>query len=726
MGDINYGEYTWKNCKFSDFKGFTNGETVFKEIQKALGVTLELSGSYKWNVNYSSPPYVESIAVNHTTPGVEQFTLKCELPDNENPENWVLKVKSSDTEITHDDPCAVTLSDSDTIQTITEIAIGERTAHRIYNSYRWNAFLDKHTITLNNSNFTVDALAKAWGISSNDITINGSYTYIGTGWQLNSDFSISVKITQNATYKIELITREGQTILSKTLGNYTTIRLSSPVFINQISFGPYRNESYWPYGCKLEAPLPVADNSVRINPNIDFFTLKQYAIPKFYTDNRSISGHGWYRKARSDEILNNTSGYQTSDNVNPFDTNKPIRMLFLNPQLSEPAYTILFNGWDWVNGKFDELHNKHISIQSNKIFFEDNPEPIYELQPGDRLIRYHISSRLQSTNSIPVTVQNGPFGIAVGPQDGSALLLPPVFDSTVSADGIIDMSYGRKYGTLDWIKDEAFATQTTLRLPGDKLHLSENNTMSFVNSASEEQIITVYESDQPVSKATQVEYNLTLGDVSLMEIMPDNQIIPISDDETEIFKDIVGTTIWESTTTYQLEKTKQEAIRKPFNEIMLSAGWDISQEHFRLNISVKNIPWLISQKDKTIAVGNREGEGTMTFNGTVYSCDQYNKFNCLLFYNTWFPVFRHQQLTYRPREDYPNYKPVAWQTYPDSYWRPKIGLIPADDPDDSEDDWREHEYKWRENDCLNQGLIDDFYTYIIWHFQMAPDATTES
>ena len=80
---------------------------------------------------------------------------------------------------------------------------------------------------------------------------------------------------------------------------------------------------------------------------------------------------------------------------------------------------------------------------------EDNPEPIYELQPGDRLIRYHISSQLKSMNDPSVTVQNGPFGIAVGPHDGSASSLPPVFGSTKLSDNTIGMSYGRKYGTLD-------------------------------------------------------------------------------------------------------------------------------------------------------------------------------------------------------------------------------------------------------------------------------------
>jgi hypothetical protein len=80
---------------------------------------------------------------------------------------------------------------------------------------------------------------------------------------------------------------------------------------------------------------------------------------------------------------------------------------------------------------------------------EDNPKPIYKLQSGDRLIRYHISSQLKSMNDPSVTVEKGPFGIAVGPADGSSPSLPPVFGSTKLSDGTIDMSYGRKYGTLE-------------------------------------------------------------------------------------------------------------------------------------------------------------------------------------------------------------------------------------------------------------------------------------
>ena len=67
--------------------------------------------------------------------------------------------------------------------------------------------------------------------------------------------------------------------------------------------------------------------------------------------------------------------------------------------------------------------------------------------------------------------------------------------------------------------------------------------MSFVNSQNQEQVMTVYESDQSsLDTVNVVEYNLSLDDVSLTEITPDNRIIPISSEEKIIFNSIVDTT----------------------------------------------------------------------------------------------------------------------------------------------------------------------------------------
>ena len=67
--------------------------------------------------------------------------------------------------------------------------------------------------------------------------------------------------------------------------------------------------------------------------------------------------------------------------------------------------------------------------------------------------------------------------------------------------------------------------------------------MSFVNSQNQEQVMTVYESDQSsLDTVNVVEYNLSLDDVSLTEITPDNRVIPISSEERIIFNSIVDTT----------------------------------------------------------------------------------------------------------------------------------------------------------------------------------------
>ena len=82
---------------------------------------------------------------------------------------------------------------------------------------------------------------------------------------------------------------------------------------------------------------------MRIDNNTEYADLKRYSIPKFYTDNRSVSGYGWYRGAKTDELLNNNTGYQFTANINPFNTNKPERMLFLSNQLRDPGFTIVAN-----------------------------------------------------------------------------------------------------------------------------------------------------------------------------------------------------------------------------------------------------------------------------------------------------------------------------------------------------------------------------------------------
>jgi hypothetical protein len=85
----------------------------------------------------TSPEYIKSIDVHDTNVGGENFTLKLIPPENANPKDWMLKVKSGGETIEHSsDPLSVRLYDSSKFKSITEIAVGEKTAHKVYNSYR--------------------------------------------------------------------------------------------------------------------------------------------------------------------------------------------------------------------------------------------------------------------------------------------------------------------------------------------------------------------------------------------------------------------------------------------------------------------------------------------------------------------------------------------------------------------------------------------------------------
>lgn len=84
--------------------------------------------------------------------------------------------------------------------------------------------------------------------------------------------------------------------------------------------------------------------STQVVKNIGSQDLKCYTIPAFAVDNRFIQGAGWHRSATTEEVLKNMQGYQTRYPISPFNTNKPCKMLFLDRQLKDPAFTILYNG----------------------------------------------------------------------------------------------------------------------------------------------------------------------------------------------------------------------------------------------------------------------------------------------------------------------------------------------------------------------------------------------
>lgn len=300
MADINYGEYTWKNCKFSDFKQITSGKALLEKIEPILGVTLELSGSYQWNVINTIPPYVESLDVNDTPVGGEYFVLKCILPENANPDDWALKVKSNDTTIDHKDPLSITVGDSSKFRSITEIAVGEKTVHKVYNSYQW---------------------------------------------------------------------------------------------VNQANS---QSESYWPYGCILTTVLPATNNQIRVDHNTLEPILKRYSIPKFYVDNRSVSGYGWARAATEEEELSLEEGYQSKYLLSPFMTTRPKQMLYLSHQLRDPGFTILYNGWEWNKTQYLPITNVVVQNDVVSLYNNENVITQYTMEPGDVLIKCTVNQNFLS------------------------------------------------------------------------------------------------------------------------------------------------------------------------------------------------------------------------------------------------------------------------------------------------------------------------------------------
>lgn len=417
MADINYGEYTWKDCKFDpnehpDYPELrtTSLSTFWSTVEKILGCTITINGDYSIKTSsVNGNPYISAITV-----GDSDLRITC-VPNNMSEaekDNWYLKVQSDDEEIEHqstDDALTVTCK-SNGPKTITEINLGEKTAHKVYNSYRWNSDLvsDWKSITLDRGNFNEGYLSGLWGVNEKDITIENKGSYTGTyGWQVASGFKISISTVNDATRRLQVITRNGEVIFSQQHGTEHVVMLDGGTFIASVGFGCVENESYWPWGCKLETKLTPDVSSVRIDQHTGHSKLKRYSIPKFYTDNRSISGYGWYRDAKPDEILDNTRGYQTADNISPFNTNKPTKMLFTE-QFFENQYNILLNEWATpITNNMSSFPSHTITIQDDIVYIDQ--QEVYHLQKGDQLIQYEFMPLNSSDLSNDI---NGVYGFS--------------------------------------------------------------------------------------------------------------------------------------------------------------------------------------------------------------------------------------------------------------------------------------------------------------------------
>lgn len=298
MADINYGEYTWKDCEFNAKLNTTAKDAFWAKIGEILDCTMSVEGDY--GIVTTTPsgggePYISAITLKDSN-----LCIKC-VPNQmsaNNADNWCLKVQSGDQEIRRqldDDLLQVTCTPSGP-KTITEINLGEKTAHKVYNSYRW--------------------------------------------W--NQD-------TQT-------------------------------------------QESYWPWGCKLATKLPPESTGVSITNESPSAEFKQYSIPCFYVADQSVNGYGHYRKIQNaNEELQIQEGYQTRDKLTPFESQRVRQMLFLSKQLfTKDMYHILLNEWDTVITSSMSTFPLHtITVQNNIVYIND--KEVYQLQPGDKLIKYEMT-----------------------------------------------------------------------------------------------------------------------------------------------------------------------------------------------------------------------------------------------------------------------------------------------------------------------------------------------
>ena len=274
-----------------------------------------------------------------------------------------------------------------------------------YSLYTWQDF------SLTYDNFTPEALAKAWGLPVQDIVFNGSKTWTGTGWYIDSSFSVIINNLDSRFWLLKASQTSGQNIHPTQQSGKSIILTFPSCIINELSLGEqtaykvynsYRwynqqleqNESYWPYGCILSTqPNMVPPNSNTIVEIELRSPISQYLIPSFMVQSHNIGG--WGSKDPLYPELSVNEGYQQQEIITRFQTNKPWKMWFLTKQLSNPPYTILYNGWDWTQ---TEWHVPTIAIQDNQIYLDG--ECVYILQDNDELVRYRFSdSPLHSFNS---------------------------------------------------------------------------------------------------------------------------------------------------------------------------------------------------------------------------------------------------------------------------------------------------------------------------------------
>lgn len=649
MAEINYSEYTWRDCKFDPTKHpelrTTSKDTFWKHVGKILGSTISLAGDYDIVVTSGiGEPYISAIKLKSS-----DLRITC-IPNNmsvNDKDNWYLKVQSNGVEIAHqstDDALTVTCK-ANGPQTITELNLGERTAHKVYNSYQW---------------------------------------------------------------------------LNQTTSQY---------------------ESYWPYGCVLMTHVPATDNQIRIDYDTFEPMLKRYSIPKFYVDNRSVSGYGWARPATIDEELSSEEGYQSKYILSPFMTTKPKQMLYLLHQLRDPGFTILYNGWEWNKTHYTPITN--VVIQDEIVYLYNNKRVIsqYAIQPGDVLIKCTVNQ-----NFLSQVYRN--------------LSLRDIYNSSK----ILSIDYGslgssNLHGTIT-----SYTTKTSLVTDSTLWDTTAYNrwTLGSDRFASDFQ------------DGYNVLYTATASHT--IEVIRQKDVQWTSADITDFTNDVLISTI---DVDSQIELTAPVEDHKQYD---LGANIDIGADLYPLTVKgklrIQNVPILKFQRNTEWQLVNpgREGSLDWFYNFHYYQsstiqppCFQLTEGNTTI--STFTPLLGivSEPIFYTSYLFKPFYFPLLGTTPPgavytdgvagSSYVWPRLfaytGWMPNDASvvcldglttrnDNIIDAWANlKQYDHQDVDCSNipffeidnnhylppqdsgSDLYQQFDCYIVWHFVTLPDQTTE-
>lgn len=546
-----------------------------------------------------------------------------------------------------------------------------------YNLYTWK------DLQLIKDRFSVDGIAESFGLNAEDIVFDGVRVFLGNYWKVSAGFQITIKNLDSQFWLLKARANNGETIHPEAQSGNQVVLTFPACTVSELSLGEitehkvynsYRwwnqdtqtQESYWPYGCTLKTKLDSNLAAVRIDNDTEEYTLKRYSIPKFYTDDLSISGYGWYRAAMNKELLAERSGYQTTRNLKPFGTYKPKQMLFLTKQLRDPGITILYNGWDWGNKTAQEL-KATCQIQDDKVLI--NNQHVYTLEAGDVLVRYSVSDELISNNDASIY---GPYGI---PATESAYVPEEINPRRPLGDS-------RFYVVGNPANPYAFAT------------------------------LSIYSQKTLLSVA----YNCSLPAVTITELTPQGEQTP-NNELYQLYKAPIKYSNWKAQTLHVLSSP---TTLSTFESSVIAWGrYEVqSALSFELKVNITNIPsfaktwtpnmdFVTASRVLTCSTGPFASHDSADL---VYAWNNYYKVSCALFEQWWFPVIHTETFSSVDAS-------VLGYDFHARFW-PCAGIIP------NIEDFHPtlQYYPGEETDRIFSPNI--FSLYVVWHFVMPLDETT--